>query len=237
MTEKKIIITLDGWSSCGKSTLAKALARELGYVFVDSGAMYRAITFYFLTKAIDLTDHQQIEKALAQIELSFEFNPTRGASDIILNGENVESKIRELAVASRVSEVAAIPLVRQFAVQQQQRLGKNKGIVMDGRDIGTVVFPEAELKIFMTADNEIRIELFSSKSNNSQESFDRLKVDLTKNDNDENSNKTNIQFSLLGKKRKKLKSLNLRKKKLQKENLELNEITNKFKEVFDEEEK
>jgi cytidylate kinase len=158
MTEKKIIITLDGWSSCGKSTLAKALARELGYVFVDSGAMYRAITFYFLTKAIDLTDHQQIEKALAQIELSFEFNPTRGASDIILNGENVESKIRELAVASRVSEVAAIPLVRQFAVQQQQRLGKNKGIVMDGRDIGTVVFPEAELKIFMTASKEIRVK-------------------------------------------------------------------------------
>ena len=158
MTEKKIIITLDGWSSCGKSTLAKALARELGYVFVDSGAMYRAITFYFLTKAIDLTDHQQIEKALAEIELSFEFNPTRGASDIILNGENVESKIRELAVASRVSEVAAIPLVRQFAVQQQQRLGKNKGIVMDGRDIGTVVFPEAELKIFMTASKEIRVK-------------------------------------------------------------------------------
>ena len=111
-----------------------------------------------MTKAIDLTDHQQIEKALAQIELSFEFNPTRGASDIILNGENVESKIRELAVASRVSEVAAIPLVRQFAVQQQQRLGKNKGIVMDGRDIGTVVFPEAELKIFMTASKEIRVK-------------------------------------------------------------------------------
>ncbi|MFM1857446.1 MAG: hypothetical protein RLZ05_506 [Bacteroidota bacterium] len=158
MTEKKIIITLDGWSSCGKSTLAKALARELGYVFVDSGAMYRAITLYFLNNKIDLSDLRQIEKALANIELTFVFNPTRGASDIILNGQNVESSIRDMAVASRVSEVAAIPLVRQFAVQQQQRLGKNKGIVMDGRDIGTVVFPGAELKIFMTASNEIRVK-------------------------------------------------------------------------------
>ena len=158
MTEKKIIITLDGWSSCGKSTLAKALARELGYVFVDSGAMYRAITLYFLNNKIDLSDLRQIEKALANIELTFVFNPTRGASDIILNGQNVESSIRDMAVASRVSEVAAIPLVRQFAVQQQQRLGKNKGIVMDGRDIGTVVFPDAELKIFMTASKEIRVK-------------------------------------------------------------------------------
>jgi len=158
MTEKKIIITLDGWSSCGKSTLAKALARELGYVFVDSGAMYRAITLYFLNNSIDLSDLKQIEKALANIELTFVFNPTRGASDIILNGQNVESSIRDMAVASRVSEVAAISLVRKFAVQQQQRLGKNKGIVMDGRDIGTVVFPEAELKIFMTASKEIRVK-------------------------------------------------------------------------------
>ena len=158
MTEKKIIITLDGRSSCGKSTLAKALARELGYVFVDSGAMYRAITLYFLNNKVDWSDLKQIEKALANIELTFVFNPTRGASDIILNGQNVESSIRDMAVASRVSEVAAIPLVRQFAVQQQQRLGKNKGIVMDGRDIGTVVFPDAELKIFMTASKEIRVK-------------------------------------------------------------------------------
>lgn len=158
MPDKRIIITLDGWSSCGKSTLAKALARELGYVFVDSGSMYRAITLFFIEQGVDLTNETDVQQALQNIELGFVFNSTRGASDVLLNGENVESKIRELAVASKVSEVAAIAAVRQFAVQQQQRMGKDKGIVMDGRDIGTVVFPQAELKIFMTADKEIRAQ-------------------------------------------------------------------------------
>ncbi len=158
MPEQKIIITLDGWSSCGKSTLAKALARALGYVFVDSGAMYRAITLFFIRNQVNIADSMAVEKALGSIELQFVFNPARGASDIFLNGENVETSIREMGVASRVSEVAAIPRVRLFAVQQQQRLGKEKGIVMDGRDIGTVVFPQAELKIFMTADKEIRVQ-------------------------------------------------------------------------------
>lgn len=158
MSAQKIIITLDGWSSCGKSTLAKALARALGYVFVDSGAMYRAITLFFIRNQVNIADPVAVEKALESIQLQFIFNPARGASDILLNGENVEALIREMTVASRVSEVAALARVRQFAVQQQQRLGKEKGIVMDGRDIGTVVFPQAELKIFMTADKDIRVQ-------------------------------------------------------------------------------
>lgn len=155
---KKIIITIDGWSSCGKSTLAKQLAKELGYVYVDSGAMYRAITLYFLRNHVDWTDKKEVKLALDSINLEFIFNPQRQASEIYLNGENVEFLIRDLVVAEKVSDVAAIREVRTFAVAQQQKMGTKKGIVMDGRDIGTVVFPKAELKIFMTADNAIRVE-------------------------------------------------------------------------------
>lgn len=156
--ENKIIITIDGWSSCGKSTLAKQLARELGYVYIDSGAMYRAITLYFLRNHLDWTKHKAVEDALKKIALEFLSNHKNGQSEIYLNGENVEYVIRDLVVAEKVSEVAAIKEVRQFAVKQQQDMGRKKGIVMDGRDIGTVVFPKAELKIFMTADNAIRVE-------------------------------------------------------------------------------
>ncbi len=158
MAKKKIIITIDGWSSCGKSTLAKQLARELGYVYVDSGAMYRAITLYFLRNHVDWTDPAEVRKALEEISLAFHFNENSQASEIFLNEENVEYVIRDLVVAEKVSEVAAIREVREFAVAQQQQMGKKKGIVMDGRDIGTVVFPLAELKIFMTADNSVRVE-------------------------------------------------------------------------------
>lgn len=154
---RPIIITIDGWSSCGKSTLARELASRLGFVYIDSGAMYRAITLYFIRHHIDWTDIGQVERALEQIELSFHFNPELGRAQMHLNGENVEYLIRDLSVAERVSDVAAIGRVRDFAVAQQRRMGKDRGIVMDGRDIGTVVFPDAELKIFMTADNDIRV--------------------------------------------------------------------------------
>lgn len=155
---KKIVITIDGWSSCGKSTLAKQLAKELGYVYVDSGAMYRAITLYFLRNNIDLEEKKEIKQALKSISLEFVFNPKSNSSEIFLNGENVEYLIRDLIIAEKVSDVAAIREVREFAVAQQQKMGDKKGIVMDGRDIGTVVFPKAELKIFMTADNAVRVQ-------------------------------------------------------------------------------
>jgi cytidylate kinase len=155
---KKIIITIDGWSSCGKSTLAKQLAKKLGYIYVDSGAMYRAVTLYFLRNHIDWTEKEAVEDALKNITLEFIYNPKSEQSEIYLNGENVEYVIRDLVIAEKVSDVAAIREVREFAVAQQQQMGKNKGIVMDGRDIGTVVFPNAELKIFMTADNAVRVE-------------------------------------------------------------------------------
>ncbi|HKC35178.1 MAG TPA: (d)CMP kinase [Chitinophagaceae bacterium] len=155
---KKIIITIDGWSSCGKSTLAKQLAKELGYLYVDSGAMYRAITLFFLRNHIDWTDKKEVKKALKEISLEFIINPKTQLSEIHLNDENVEYVIRDLVIAEKVSDVAAIKEVREFAVVQQRKMGAKKGIVMDGRDIGTVVFPKAELKIFMTADNAVRVE-------------------------------------------------------------------------------
>jgi cytidylate kinase len=155
---KKIIITIDGWSSCGKSTLAKQLAKALNYIYVDSGAMYRAITLYFLRNHVDWTDKKEVKKALENISLEFVYNSKSERSEIFLNDENVEYVIRDLVVAEKVSDVAAIKEVRDYAVAQQQKMGKNRGIVMDGRDIGTVVFPDAELKIFMTADNAVRVE-------------------------------------------------------------------------------
>ena len=155
---EKIIVTIDGWSSCGKSTLAKQLAKKLEYVYIDSGAMYRAITLYFLRNHIDWTDQREVTDALNNIHLEFIVNDNTRQSDIFLNGENVEYLIRDLIVAEKVSDVAAIKAVRTFAVAQQQQMGQNKGIVMDGRDIGTTVFPDAEVKIFMTADSPIRVE-------------------------------------------------------------------------------
>jgi len=155
---QKIIVTIDGFSSCGKSTLAKQLARELNYVFIDSGAMYRAITLYFLRNHIDWYRKAEVEKALQEIDLDFQYDEKTGDSQMYLNEENVEQLIRDMLVSENVSEVSTIKEVRDFAVAQQQKLGKRKGIVMDGRDIGTTVFPDAELKIFVTADPAVRVE-------------------------------------------------------------------------------
>jgi len=158
MPDKKIIITIDGWSSCGKSTLAKQLAAKLKYTYIDSGAMYRAITLYFLRNHVDWTDTEAVVDALKDINIEFIHNDSIRSSEVLLNDENVEYLIRDLVVAEKVSEVAAIKEVRDYAVSQQQALGTKKAIVMDGRDIGTIVFPAAELKIFMTADKAVRVE-------------------------------------------------------------------------------
>jgi cytidylate kinase len=155
---KKIVITVDGWSSCGKSTMARQLAKKLNYVFIDSGAMYRAITLFFLRNDVDCNNTEAVSEAVSKISLSFTLNSDNGNNEIWMNGENVEPYIREMTVADKVSEVAALKQVRDFAVAQQRLIGKEKGIVMDGRDIGTAVFPNAELKIFMTADMEVRVQ-------------------------------------------------------------------------------
>lgn len=155
---KKIIIAIDGFSSCGKSTLAKQLAKELNYIFVDSGAMYRAITLYFLRNNVDINNNESVAEALRHVQLAFEYNAVKGTSDMLLNGENVEQLIRDMLISQKVSAVSANEQVREFGVAQQQKMGEQKGIVMDGRDIGTTVFPNAELKIFVTADVDVRVE-------------------------------------------------------------------------------
>jgi cytidylate kinase len=152
----KINIAIDGFSSCGKSTLAKELAKEIGYTYVDSGAMYRAITLYFLEQTIDIGNITAIIASLPHINIRMENNAERNI--IWLNGKDVSNDIRNLDVANKVSEVAAIKEVRQFAVALQQAMGENGGVVMDGRDIGTVVFPNADLKIFMTASEDVRVQ-------------------------------------------------------------------------------
>ena len=153
---KKIVIAIDGHSSCGKSTMAKALAKKIGYVYVDTGAMYRAVTLYAMRNNM-LDDASALEKSLCNITITFRLNAD-GRPETYLNGENVEKEIRSIEVSSHVSPIAALSFVRTFLVAQQQAMGKEKGIVMDGRDIGTVVFPDAELKIFVTASAEIRAQ-------------------------------------------------------------------------------
>ncbi len=167
---KKITIAIDGFSSCGKSTMAKDLAREVGYIYVDTGAMYRSVTLYALQNGMFDADNniktEALKKAMAEINISFQFNPETQKPDTYLNGQLVEKEIRTMEVSTRVSPIAALGFVREALVEQQQRMGKEKGIVMDGRDIGTVVFPDAELKIFVTASAEVR----------AQRRFDELKA-------------------------------------------------------------
>ncbi len=158
---KKITIAIDGYSSCGKSTMAKDLAREIGYVYVDSGAMYRAVTLYALDNGIiqgEEIDEERLRTEMGNIEISFQFNPERGRPDTYLNGTCVEDRIRTLEVSNHVSPIATLGFVREEMVRQQQRMGQEGGIIMDGRDIGTTVFPNAELKIFVTASAEIRAQ-------------------------------------------------------------------------------
>jgi CMP/dCMP kinase len=158
MADRQIIIAIDGFSSCGKSTLARDLAKRLRYRYIDTGAMYRAVTLYLIENGIDPKDTERVNSALPQIHIEFDYDRESGHQLMILNGRNVESLIRRPDVSNKVSPVSTIKEVRRYLVHQQQELGRDGGIVMDGRDIGTTVFPDAELKLFMTADEEKRVE-------------------------------------------------------------------------------
>ena len=158
---KKITIAIDGHSSCGKSTMAKDLAREVGYVYVDTGAMYRSVTLFALRNGLftaDGIDEEILRQRMPEIKISFKFNAETGRPDTYLNGELVEQEIRTMEVSNHVSPIATLGFVREAMVAQQQQMGKDKGVVMDGRDIGTVVFPDAELKVFVTASAEVRAQ-------------------------------------------------------------------------------
>lgn len=160
-TTPKIVIAIDGFSSCGKSTMAKDLARKIGYIYIDSGAMYRAVTLFCLNRGLidgDTVDTEALRPLMAEIHIEFRLNPATGKADTYLNGENVEQEIRSMRVSDKVSPVSAIPFVRTALVALQQEMGRQKGIVMDGRDIGTTVFPDAELKIFVTASAATRAQ-------------------------------------------------------------------------------
>lgn len=152
---RKIVIAIDGYSACGKSSTAKEVAKELNYRYIDSGAMYRAVTLYFLDHLVAITNPKEVERAIGEIQLSFRVNP-KGTSELFMNGINVEKDIRKMRISENVSPVSALREVREAMVAIQRKLGKEKGIVMDGRDIGSVVFPQAELKIFLTADILVR---------------------------------------------------------------------------------
>jgi cytidylate kinase len=192
----KITIAIDGYSSCGKSTLAKSLAARLGYSYVDSGAMYRAITLYCLQKGIikdGVYMRDEVIKILDQVQLSFRYNTATKASDTFLNGENVEKEIRQMAVSKNVSHISVIREVREMMARIQRAMGKDKGVVMDGRDIGTNIFPDAELKVFMTADTDIRTRRRVDEllSKGSPVSYDEVKKNLLSRDYEDSHREEN----------------------------------------------
>ncbi len=185
--EKKIIIAIDGHSSSGKSTMAKDLAREIGYIYIDTGAMYRAVTLYCLRKGYiqgDTIQEEALKADLDQMDISFRYNAETGRPDTYLNGEKVEKEIRSMEVADKVSLIAALGFVRRAMVAKQQEMGKAKGIVMDGRDIGTVVFPDAELKVFVTASPEVRARrrLEELQAKGEQTTYEEVLANVKKRD-------------------------------------------------------
>jgi len=187
MTKKKIVIAIDGHSSCGKSTLAKSLARELGYTYIDSGAMYRAVTLFALRNGLikhGRVDEKELISRMKDIRITFEWDTDTEKNTTFLNGENIENEIRQLEVSNNVSPVSTIAGVRSELVKQQRENGQNKGIVMDGRDIGTVVFPDAELKIFMTASPEIRAQrrYLELKEKGAEVDFDKILQNVEERD-------------------------------------------------------
>ncbi len=184
---KKIIIAIDGFSSCGKSTMAKDLAKEVGYIYIDSGAMYRAVTLYSMENGIfegESIDRERLRRELERVNISFRFNPETGRPDTYLNGVNVENRIRTMAVSAKVSPISALDFVREAMVAQQQAMGREKGIVMDGRDIGTTVFPNAELKVFVTASPEIRAQrrFEELKAKGQEADFDEILANVKQRD-------------------------------------------------------
>lgn len=192
----RIIIAIDGYSSCGKSTLAKALAARLGYAYIDSGAMYRCVTLYALDHGIikdQRFEEKEIIKILPKLNISFQFNPHTKTNETFLNGENVEKQIRTLEVAAMVSKISAVKEVRAHMAAIQRKLGRNKGIVMDGRDIGTHIFPDAELKIFMTADTDVRVQrrLDELNSKGMHVEKNEVKMNLLQRDFDDTHRKEN----------------------------------------------
>ena len=187
MQTTKIVIAIDGFSSCGKSTMAKELARKIAHVYIDSGAMYRAVTLYCIDNDLfenDTVNESELQKVINTLQITFKINPESGKPETYLNGENVENEIRSMRVSDKVSQVSAIPFVREAMVAQQQALGKQKGVVMDGRDIGTTVFPDAELKIFVTASPETRAQrrLDELQKKGSNVSFEEVLDNVKKRD-------------------------------------------------------
>lgn len=192
----KITIAIDGYSSCGKSTLAKALAQKLNYNYIDTGAMYRAVTIYCLRNGIiadGKVDHDKLMASLKDIEVSFGYNTLTKTSEVLLNNEHVEREIRTMEVANNVSSISSIKEVRQKMVILQREMGKHKGVIMDGRDIGSHVFPDAELKLFMTADNAVRTQrrLDELSSKGEYHTFEDVRKNLEKRDHDDTTRKEN----------------------------------------------